>query len=276
MKLKCWFGFHRWNGCQCSVCRKRRDEQHNWGYDCTQCVRCGKRRAVEHTWNGCKCSSCAQKRDLEHSWTSDCEICSVCGKRGENRHDLSSDCAKCATCGKEFNFGTFTDQRDGREYGWIRIADHIMMGQNLAYEPEKGNCWVYEHPNYNERAKNVTRYGLLYDWETARQIAPAGWHLPTRDEWQSVCKAFKEYANTHFDQDVPSHISSYNIRAGYRDDKAIIHHPGDSYFWSSSEAPDNKAVGFQFSYYFNEDAPKAGGGHFDRTCGLSVILFRDF
>ena len=38
-KLKCFLGFHKWSGCTCSICGKRRP--HVWSIDQETCVRCG-------------------------------------------------------------------------------------------------------------------------------------------------------------------------------------------------------------------------------------------
>ena len=60
MLLKCFLGMHTWNGCNCSVCSKTRDEQHDWSKDCEKCARCDKTRANAHAWEGCKCSTCGR------------------------------------------------------------------------------------------------------------------------------------------------------------------------------------------------------------------------
>jgi uncharacterized protein (TIGR02145 family) len=40
-------------------------------------------------------------------------------------------------------------------------------GRNLAYKPKEGNFWAF-----NNDSGNVTKYGYLYDWETAKKVAP--------------------------------------------------------------------------------------------------------
>jgi hypothetical protein len=50
------------------------------------------------------------------------------------------------------------------------------MAENLSYGAEGSKC-------YDKKLKNCKKYGRLYDWETAIKACPAGWHLPSNDEW---------------------------------------------------------------------------------------------
>lgn len=78
--------------------------------------------------------------------------------------------------------GTFTDNRDGKIYKWVKIGNQAWMAENLAYLPYScppdSNCGIWV-PYYEQ-------YGCLYDWETANLIAPDGWHLPTEEEWYQL------------------------------------------------------------------------------------------
>ena len=103
--------------------------------------------------------------------------------------------------------GSFVDERDGHKYKWVRIGEQIWMGENLAYDTENGS-WAY-----NSDEGNVAVYGRLYTWETAKSICPAGWHLPSKNEWEQLAmfityeKGYSGYAGEGW-VDVGKHIKA--------------------------------------------------------------------
>ncbi len=102
------------------------------------------------------------------------------------------------TLGNEM--GTFTDTRDNREYSWVRIGNQTWMAENLAYLPSVDppddasrifpRYYIYNyHGNNVSEAKGTSsyqEYGVLYNWIAALNVCPAGWHLPTDDEWKTL------------------------------------------------------------------------------------------
>jgi uncharacterized protein (TIGR02145 family) len=73
----------------------------------------------------------------------------------------------------------FTDERDNKIYRYIKIGEQIWMAENLNYENPNTKC-------YNDDPYNCTIFGRMYDFETAKTICPAGWHLPNDDDFLTL------------------------------------------------------------------------------------------
>lgn len=76
--------------------------------------------------------------------------------------------------------GVFIDTRDNKEYNWVKIGEQIWMAENLAFYASSG-CWIYDHDS-----TYLAKYGYLYDWKTAKEVCPEGWHLPSVSEWKQL------------------------------------------------------------------------------------------
>ena len=98
--------------------------------------------------------------------------------------------------------GTVTD-RDGNVYKTIKIGDQWWMAENLKVTTYRNgdpienvndnSQWASLNTGawcaYDNNPENADTYGLLYNWyavNDSRNIAPAGWHVPTDEEWKQL------------------------------------------------------------------------------------------
>jgi uncharacterized protein (TIGR02145 family) len=72
-----------------------------------------------------------------------------------------------------------TDSRDGQTYYATQIGTLTWMTENLNYNAESS---VF----YDNNSINGEIHGKLYNFETANNSCPQGWHLPSDDEWKQL------------------------------------------------------------------------------------------
>ena len=264
MSFKCKIGAHSWDGCTCSECGAKRDEHHDLKNDCEKCAKCGQVIEDNHDWSkDCdRCSKCGKTRTEQHSWSKDCEKCSHCGKVRHDKHQLVN--GLCSVCGH----GTFKDETDGKLYKVVKIGEQIIMSENFAKKPSTGNFWCYDN---NE--DNVVKFGYLYDWETAKSVAPKGWHLPTKTEWETLYQSQGGHAKEDYEHLKTGGSSGFEaLFGGWRYVRGAFNSLGASaHFWSDTAENETHAWHFKMGAYSHNAEFEKG----EKGLGLSVRFFKD-
>jgi uncharacterized protein (TIGR02145 family) len=84
-------------------------------------------------------------------------------------------------------YDTFKDGRDGKRYRTVKMPDgRTWMAENLNYQT--GKSWYYEDSFFGITI-HYKNCGRLYDWETAMNACPNGWHVPSFEEWDSLAQS---------------------------------------------------------------------------------------
>jgi len=139
--------------------------------------------------------------------------------------------------------GTFLDSRDGKIYKTVKIGGQTWLAENLAFRPVDGVVHIL-----NDDTANIKQFGYLYDWETAVRMAPAGWHLPTNMEIDTLIKYINRVYNPNpFDALVKGGSSGFDALfggsrivgeygpRGYVVNNGVFKNDGLVQFWTSKK-----------------------------------------
>lgn len=172
--------------------------------------------------------------------------------------------------------GIMTDSRDGKTYKTIKIGDQEWMAENLNYDTV-GGSWCY-----NDNPINCKKNGRLYNFETAIKVAPKGWHLPTKAEYQVLLKNIADSLNARYNNLTVGGSSGFNaLLSGKRngtgafakykpDQKTYDELDLRAYFWYIFNT-----VGDVWALYVDKTSKKVSSSSYVSTCGFSVRCIKD-
>ncbi|SHK67781.1 fibrobacter succinogenes major paralogous domain-containing protein [Fibrobacter sp. UWEL] len=159
----------------------------------------------------------------------------------------------------EISYGTLTDSRDNQTYKTVTIGTQTWMAENLNYDYNEGTAKSF---CYDNSADSCAKYGRLYMWSAAmdsaavfsaagkgcgygktcastgsatlvRGVCPEGWHLPSKDEWNTLFDVFGGLG----DIDESDLIGFSVLHAGhyYSGGDKFLGVGEYAFFWSSTE-----------------------------------------
>jgi len=199
----------------------------------------------------------------------------------------ASDTLSATTDTLHVTFDTLRDARDGKKYLTTVIGGRTWMATNLNYQPQSGNSWCYENDT-----SNCGKYGRLYDWNTAKEACPAGWHLPFGQEWDSLAltaggerqrrlaeydyigwrgagkmlKARSGWKSFHNKNGNGADIYGFSASpGGYRDNKSGGFYNSGYYgywwtaAWRDSARTHARTMDYDIDYVFEDDGDKRNG-----------------
>jgi uncharacterized protein (TIGR02145 family) len=187
---------------------------------------------------------------------------------------------------------TLVDFRDSQSYLTVQIGSQCWMAENLNIGTringtnDQSDNGAFEKFCYNNSVEMCEIYGGLYQWNEMMQysdtsvlqgICPAGWHLPTDEEWKTLegvidsqypvedpewddtgyrgfdvgqnMKSTSGWSNNGNGNDT---IDFHALPGGIRGGNGYYSGQGSSgYWWSSNETPSGNAVSRELNFYYN-------------------------
>lgn len=172
---------------------------------------------------------------------------------------------------------------DGHIYATITIGNKVWMAENLrvtryrngdpilliedsaAWSTTTSGAWCH----YNNDTGNTALYGRLYNWyaiNDSRNIAPAGWHIPTDDEIAELVTLLET------NPDLAPKLKSKGL-GGYRFCNGGSYHTIDfnGYWWSVTRSYEI----YDWNYRLYTGFADVQRNRYESNYGLSVRCVKD-
>jgi len=160
--------------------------------------------------------------------------------------------------------GIMVDSRDGQTYKTVTIGSQTWMAENLNFKTDSSFC-------YNNEESYCTKYGRLYRWAAAvgksesecgfgytcsfpsgniQGVCPSGWHLPSKNEWETLFNAISDSSTVG---KVLKSISGWNRSGDGTDDFGFSALPaGYRFSYGSFASRDSVASYYVISTEYNK------------------------
>jgi uncharacterized protein (TIGR02145 family) len=165
-------------------------------------------------------------------------------------------------------FGTLTDNRDGLIYKTVKIGNQIWMAENLKYDAY--GSWCYENSS-----SNCLKYGRLYKWETAKNVCPTDWHLPSKEEFEYLIQNVGSNNSDVYKSLIQDGSSGFTAQFGgfCYDLVSFDCIDTDANYWSNSL--NNGINGGAWNLRLYKDNGVASMSYSNEKCGFSIRCVKD-
>lgn len=171
------------------------------------------------------------------------------------------------------------DSRDKQKYRTVTIAGLEWMGDNLNYKTEGSFC-------YKDEEDQCMAYGRLYTWDAAKNACPAGFRLPTHEDFETLWTAAGADFNAGYllktdygwngDTNGNDTLKFSAMPAGNRfDDETYGNMVKFAFFWSSDDSSEGIPQGSARVWYLTSKSMAFGYMAKPKDFGFSVRCVRE-
>jgi uncharacterized protein (TIGR02145 family) len=180
---------------------------------------------------------------------------------------------------KKYEFLTY----GGQKYKTVEIGTQTWMAENLNYNVARSEC-------YEDDIDNCKKYGRLYDWATAMDLAPKcnsnscaslvsakhkgicpdGWHIPSSKEWDILIKYVDQSFVSYINNDAGTKLkasSDWDNNGNGKDTHGFSALPGGNsklsgyfndagyrgYWWNATESSSESYTYYHYMHYYDEN-----------------------
>ncbi len=224
------------------------------------------------------CSKCTA-----NYWGPNCDKTPTCVNGGGIPKQEDGTCSHCQAGFSGKNCDTLALET-------VTIGDQIWSAKNMAGTFGREGASLTCYANTDADTDFVEKYGCIYSLEDALKVCPAGWHLPSKAEFESLLSVVGTNDNNekpnpaflalvakdsewiHDYQDLVTNSTAFGaLPAGLWGTDDVFHNFGyGAYFWSATEQGD--------TYYMYSLVLVSGGAFVpvtNRGGGFSVRCLKD-
>lgn len=158
------------------------------------------------------------------------------------------------------------DYRDMNVYKTIKINNQIWFAENLRFKPETGKFWFPEND-----ISLVNSFGYLYNWETAQNVCPCGFKIPSKEDYEELLKSIGINESV-FKLTKSNDIGFNALFVGPKYGFDYVPFGYCATFWTSNSRTSIYAWGFGIGF---KDKNAALGSKFTKKSGLTIRCIKN-